>query len=286
MRWLHEPLVHFLLIGAGLFLLHDWIAEPLPLGDRPIVITRADLDRLDATWLRRTGRPPSNRERQAELQRYIRDEVLYRESLAMGLDRDDLVVRRRLIQKMEFLFSDLSAVPDPTEAELRAWWEENAAALTEPARLSFVQIHLDPDRRGPSADRRASLLLDRLRREPEMAWEGLGDSSLLPHRLRGRHHSEVAAEFGERFASRLLTLPVGRWEGPVRSAFGLHLVRITDRREARLPPLVEIRDRVAHDWRRAREREANEAFYQSVRKRYDIVLEDVGVEDRLASLFP
>ena len=159
---LREPLLHFLVIGAGLFFLFNQVGDPEVGADNRIVITQADLDRLAAVWLRRMGRPPTSQEREQQLDHYIREQVLYREALAMGLDQNDVIVRRRLAQKMEYLFNDLSLIPEPTEAELSLFLSENPEKFTVPASISFNQIYLDPTRRGQKVHEDAKKLLTQL----------------------------------------------------------------------------------------------------------------------------
>ena len=161
-KLLREPLLHFLVIGAGLFFLFNQVGDPEIGTDDRIVITQANLDRLATVWLRRMGRPPTSQEREQQLDHYIRQQVLYREALAMGLDQDDVIVSRRLAQKMEYLFSDLSVIPKPSEAELSSFLSENPAKFTVPAHISFSQLYLDPNRRGQEVYADAQKLLTQL----------------------------------------------------------------------------------------------------------------------------
>ena len=271
---LREPLLHFLVIGAGLFILFGQTSDPEAGVDRRITITQADLDRLANTWIKGTGRPPSAQEREQQLNHYIREQVLYREAMAMGLDEDDVVVRRRLAKKMEFLFDDLSIIPEPTEAELTLFLSEHPEKFTWPAALSFSQIYLDPARRNQALDEDAIQLLEQLNEAISVADAvALGDRSLLPHDFTNQRKSEIAGLFGAGFAQQVFLLPVDGWHGPVTSEYGLHLVYVHSRTEARLPPLDEIRERVASEWRAMKQHEANGIFYQSLHQRYEIVLE-------------
>lgn len=271
---LREPLLHFLLIGAGLFLLYSQIADPLAETDQRITITQTDLERLASAWLKRTGRPPSAQEREQQIEHYIREQVLYREAMAMGLDQDDVIVRRRLAQKMEYLFNDLSFVPDPSDTELALFLSENSEKFTQPATLSFRQIYLDPSQRNEKIAADAQDLLDQLKDTSTVDDTiQLGDRSLLPYHFTNERESRIAGMFGTEFSVQVFALPLDGWQGPISSEYGLHLIYINSRTQARLPPLEEIRERVARDWRSTKQDQANEVFYQSLFQRYKIILD-------------
>ncbi len=272
---LREPLLHFLVIGAGLFVLFSQISDPSVKADHRITITQPNLDSLATAWLKRNGRPPSAQEREQQLEHYIREQVLYREAMAMGLDQDDVIVRRRLAQKMKYLFNDLSLIPEPTEIELGSFLSEHSSNFTSPATITFSQIYLDPSQRDQEINRDAKQLLEQLR-EITAAVDSinLGDRSLLPYEFTDARKSQVSNMFGTEFSEQTFALPIGSWQGPITSGYGLHLIYIHSRTEARLPPLAEIRDRVAREWRVTKQDAANESFYTSLYQRYDIILDD------------
>jgi len=272
---LREPLLHFLVLGAGLFFLFNQINEPKAGTDHRIIITQADLNRLASTWLKGMGRPPTAQEREQQLKHYIHEQVLYREALAMGLDRDDVIVRRRLAKKMQYLFNDLSLIPDPTETELASFLSEHPEKFTEPASITFKQIFLDPKYRDQNINQDAEQLLKQLKATPAGVHAiDIGDRSLLPYEFSNARQSEIASMFGTGYAKKVFELPVNSWQGPVTSAYGVHLIYITSRTAARLPPLAEIHRRVVKAWRTLKQHEANEVFYQSLYQRYEIILDD------------
>ena len=278
-KLLHEPLLHFLAIGAGLFFLFNQVTDTdIGAGNR-IVITQASLDRLAAVWLRRIGRPPTSKEREQQIDHYIREQVLYREALAMGLDQDDVIVRRRMAQKMEYLFDDLSLIPEPTDAELSSFLSENPSKFTVPAKISFSHIYLDTDSRGQEVYEDAKQLLEQLQ-DPAgvIDVESKGDRFLMPYDYSEKRESELANLFGESFAKQLFALSAGSWQGPLTSEYGLHLVYVKSRSKGRLPPLAEIRMHVSNEWRAAKQHETNNTFYQSLLQRYEIVIKDVNVK--------
>jgi hypothetical protein len=284
---LREPLLHFLMIGAGLFFLFNQVGEPDIVTDNRIVITQADLDRLADVWLRRTGRPPRSQEREQQLDHFIREEVLYREAMAMGLDKDDVIVRRRLSQKMEYLFNDLSATAEPTETELNTFLTDNVSKFTVPAKISFRHIYLNPNSRGQGVYEDAEKLLAQLH-DPAGVTDvtSRGDRSLLPYDYSEERGKQLAGLFGESFATQLFELPAGSWQGPITSAYGVHLVYVKSHIKSRLPQLTEIRKRVSGEWQAEKQRKSNEVFYQSLRQRYEIVLDDNIVKDAMVSAEP
>ena len=268
-RLLREPLLHFLLAGAVLFGLYGTVADD---DDRPdrIVIAEDQVANLAQTFGRVWMRPPTVEELDGLVAEYIREEVLYREAVALGLDQNDLIVRRRMRQKMEFLNEDLSGEQEPTEEELQALLDAKPETFEVQAETSFEQVFVN--REGDDlADARARALLERLLSAPDLAaGGGLGDPTLLPESLERATPREVTATFGSEFSDELTSAPLGQWGGPLASSFGLHLVRISERTPARIPALAEVRERVAREWAAERRTEANERFYQALRDRYEV----------------
>lgn len=283
---LREPLLHFLMIGAALFIIFYQINDTQIKTDNRIIITQTDLDRLAATWLRSMGRPPSTQQREQQLKHYIREQVLYREAMTMGLDQNDVIVRRRLAKKMEYLFNDLSFIAEPTETELSSFLSEHAAKFTLPATITFSQVYLDPNKHKrkhkhkQDINKDAEQLLKQLK-ETTAAIDtiDMGDRSLLPYQFTAERENEIASMFGTAFAAQAFALPANNWQGPVTSEYGVHLIHISSRTEARLPPLAEIREQVSREWRTKKQHETNEIFYQSLYQRYEIILNDDVAKD-------
>lgn len=277
MSWRREPLLHFLVFGALLFILHGVFRGDDANRTDSIVVTRGDVQQLLAIFQKQWQRSPTPAELQGLVQSHIREEVLYREALAMGLDQDDTILRRRLVQKLEFLTEDLASQAEPTDAELRAYLRDNAERFRIPARLQFRQVYLSPEAHGERVEAEAQQLLNTLRRSDIHAAE-LGDSSLLPHELADASQAEVARTFGEIFASALFALDGTGWQGPLQSSYGLHLVRVESRTESRLPDLFEIRDDVAREVGHERRVQFKDAFYRQLLTRYDVEIEPFDVE--------
>lgn len=272
-RLAREPLLHFLLLGAALFALHRAIAGPggAPAGE--IVVSRGRMEALAQTFAQTWQRPPTPQELDGLVADYVRDEVLYREAVALGLDRDDTVVRRRMRQKLEFLAED-AAPAEPTDAELAAHLAAHADAFRRDAQLTFTQIFLDPGKRGAALPADAAALLETLRARPEAVnLETAGDSLLLEPRYVDATEADVARQFGAEFAAAIAAQPVGVWVGPVRSGYGWHLVRIDARTPSRTPELADVREAVARDWEAQRRAAALGAEYERMKSGYRIRVE-------------
>ena len=273
---LREPLLHFLLLGAAIFGIYQLVSDAGQPAEE-IVITE---DHIDALILEFEGvwqRPPTAREIDDLVQAHIREEVMYREALAMGLDRGDAIIRQRLQQKLEFLTEDIANLAEPGEAELEAFLNTNQERFREQTRFSFEQVYFNVSERGSSAAADAESRLAELR-QSDTTGPGqdsnsnsnpalLGDELLLSQ-FSEAYEREIMRAMGSRFLEGLESLPVGSWQGPIESGFGLHLVKLSERVEGIVPPLDEIRDLVLQDWLSAQREEANEAFYVGLRERY------------------
>jgi hypothetical protein len=275
--------LHFVLVGALLFAVDGVLREPAAPSDRTIRITEAEIDRLRAQWTKQYQRQPAPAEMQRLVDARVREEVLYREALAMGLDQDDGIVRRRLAQKLEFLIEDLVAARAPTDAELGAFFEARRESYRLPARVSFSHVYFSPDRRGRAAERDAQLVLAGLRRETlPAAAADRGDGFMMGGSYRQQSADDIEEVFGSEFAAALLALEPGDWAGPIASAYGWHLVRIEARNEARLPKLDEVLDQVRHDWSYEQRRQANEAVFERLLARYELAVEDATLSQSAA----
>jgi len=271
-RILREPLVHFLAIGLLLFALFGLVNDDQPAGGNRIEITDGDVEQLVLIFQKQWQRLPNPQELQALIDGRIREEVLYREALAMGLDRDDTIVRRRLAQKVEFLMGDVSGVTDPDDATLQAYYDKNAERYREPPRLSFSHIYFSTDRRGEQAWKDAEALLGRLRVSSPRVIQAPdeGDPFMLPSDYVDRRTEEIARDFGRAFSEEIAGLEPKQWQGPVTSAYGLHLVYIASREESRQPSLEQVRSQVANDWLVEQRRMADQRIFERLRSRYNI----------------
>lgn len=270
-RLLKDPLVHFLAIGVLLFAISAWRGEGVDAGRERIVITAAQVEQARAAAAALQGREPTAEELTALIEPTVRDEVFYREALALGLDVNDDEVRRRLIEKMSYLTQGL-ADPEPSSAdELRAFYDSSPDLFTIPVLVSFDQVFFSPAERGAAVDDDAAEALAALRAGQSPA--EMGDRTPLRESYEDAPREQVAVLFGEELAEALFTGPPDEWAGPYRSDFGLHLVRLRSRSAARLPPYEEIAERVAEEFAAARRREADARSYREMRDRYDVVIE-------------
>jgi hypothetical protein len=272
-HWLlREPLLHFLILGIGLFVLYSQFGQTDSASRDRILVDEAELLRLSEQFQRTWMRPPTREELRGLAEDFVKEEVLYREALALGLDRDDLVIRRRMRQKMEFLNADLTE-QQPTDADLQAYLEANPGSFRRPPRFSFQQVYLSPQRSGEDPERRAQELLGRLQAAGQAAdpdFQGLGDATLLPPRMEHVTPREIANSFGVDFVDAVAQADQGAWSGPHASAYGLHLVRVTGHAPGGLPTLAEARPVVEREWANERRQEADARFYQALRDRYTV----------------
>jgi hypothetical protein len=272
-KLLREPLVHFLLLGTVLFAAHGALVKRATSAPEKIVVSQFRIDHLTEGFARTWLRAPTAEELEGLIRDYIREEVYYREAMAMGLDRDDLIIRRRLRQKLEFLSENITDPTPPTDEELRAFLQNHPDQFRSQRRFSFRQVYLSLERHRDSLAGDTGELLRQLKSSNSSDASGLGDPSLLEHRFANVEASEVAKQFGEKFASALNDLPLGEWQGPVESSYGKHLVFVDERTERRSPALEDVRDAVRRELLNVRRLESNKKFYDGLRKRYTIDIE-------------
>lgn len=272
-RLLREPLLHFVGIGGLIFLLFGAVGPSNTAPPDRIVVETHRIEQLASAFQAVWRRPPTDDELQAMIDEFVREEIYYREALALGLDRDDTVVRRRLRQKMEFLTDTAADVLEPAAGELDAYFAANEQAYERGPQLAFEQIYLGA---APAPERVASSLRE-LRSDPAADPSALGQSTLLPGRVDLSLPRAIDGVFGQGFFGRLADLTPGSWAGPVESAYGVHLVRVLDSRPARTPPLEQVRGAVLRDWKAAKAQEIRELHYAQLRERYEIEIRDAEI---------
>lgn len=272
-RLLREPLVHFLLLGGALFAAHGMLAKRATIEPGQIVVSQLRIDHLTEGFARTWLRAPTAEELDGLIRDYIREEVYYREAMAMGLDRDDTIIRRRLQQKLEFLSENIADLTPPTDEELRVFLQSHPDQFLSQRRFSFHQVYLSLERHRDSLAGDAKDLLGLLKSSDGSEASRLGDPSLLESRLDNVEATDVAKQFGGKFASALNDLPLREWQGPVESSYGVHLVFIDERTERLSPALEDVRDAVRRELLNVRRLESNKKFYDGLRRRYTIRIE-------------
>jgi peptidyl-prolyl cis-trans isomerase C len=272
-----EPLLHFLLLGALIFAIDAWRKSTSPSSESPttIAVTRSVVERLRLGYERQFGQPPDEEILRGLVTAHLREEVLCREALALGLDQDDSIVRRRLAQKMEFLTDDLLVVAEPQEDALRQYFEAHAARYVQPSRMTFRHVYLSRDRRGTNTEPAALEVLATLK--TGASDETLGDPFLHGYTFEEQDAEELAATFGKEFLGPLATAPTGKWFGPVPSTYGLHLVNVAQRSETEPVPLEKVREKVIQDFKDDRRRLANQELFERLRQRYQIHVDETAI---------
>src|SRR5262245_37644658 len=306
---LRSPLVHFLALGGALLALRMWWAPDEPRDPRPrVVIAAADVARLRAAWSEEHGTPPTAAAERRLVDAAIEEEVLYREALArgfdrqddavrerlvrlgsfvgeegprdalerearhLGLERADLVIRRHLVEMMRLAAAHLGPDEMPTEAELETYLAEHAAEFAEPARVRLTHVYVSEDAHGPAARALASSRLDDLRGSGRAAAAGRGDAFIHGAEI-DASPDELARFFGAEFAAGLASVATGRWEGPLRSTYGFHLVWIDARTPGKTPDFARVRGRVLHRWLSEKRDARARATIAALRARYAVVVE-------------
>jgi hypothetical protein len=274
MKFIREPLFHFLLLGATIFVVYGFATRHKT--DKPgeIVVTQGTLENLVTGFTRTWQRPPTEEELQGLVRDYIREEAAYREALALGLDRDDMIVRRRLRQKLEFLSDELATRTEPGDAELQSFLQAHVGLFQSEPLFSFRQIYFNPQLHGGNLHGDMARALEDLERAGSRAnTPDLGDPFLLQRSFENVSLPDVKRTFGDQFASALAALRLGTWQGPIDSSYGSHLVFVAQRSESRLPTLDEVRDQVRREWLDAKRKEATDKFYQAILRRYKVKIE-------------
>ena len=273
-KLLREPLAHFLLLGALLLFASNLVNRRTSGDTKKIVVTQGEIEHLEDTFTRAYQRPPNEEELTGLVRDFVREEVYYREALALGLDRGDAPIRQRLRQKMEFISEDVAAQTEPSEDQLRSYLNSHPDKFRLDQHFTFSQIYLDPARHGRRLNADAQQMLAKLNNAAAKAdLSTMGDPFLLEPSSQDVSARDVARDFGEKFTAALGELPVGKWQGPVESGLGMHLVYVSKRTDGRIPQLIEVLDAVRREWANEYRLEANEKFYQGLLNRYTVTVE-------------
>ena len=280
-KLIKEPFVHFLLIGAGLFLFYGLLNDNSGDPERRIVVSAGRIEQLARIFGKTWQRPPTRQELHGLIHEFTLEEAYYRRAVNMGLDRDDTIIRRRMRQKLEFLTDDTASLVQPTDEELAQYLAENEDAFRESATYTFQQVYFNPEKHGADPEAYVAKQLTALRSgKTEVA-----DVSLLPTSFEEATSLTVDSTFGSGFSGELDELEVGEWHGPVRSGVGFHLIRLDSRAPGRLPELAEIRPVVDREWSNERRLAVRDEMNASLMEGYDVVIEwhEIATDSETAS---
>jgi parvulin-like peptidyl-prolyl isomerase len=281
-----EPLLHFVAIGTLLFAAYGWVSNgksATETADRRVAITEGHLRWVTETWSRQWQKQPSPEELRGLLKDLLKEELLAREARELGLDVDDTIVRRQLAQKMRFVIEDTSRLDEPSEDELRRLQASHPERFDQPSRITFLHVFFNETTRANAAGDARQTLLELASADDTMRVEESGDRLLVEPEINDAEQSEVEAQFGEEFARGVFGLAPGNWQGPIRSTYGLHLVRVLEKTPARQRPFLEARAQLLAYWREERRRELEERYFAELNRKYHIVL-DKGVEALIGPL--
>jgi peptidyl-prolyl cis-trans isomerase C len=289
-HWLREPLVHFLLMGLLLFVVYGARNHSSQLGSNRIELTLDDVRQLQMGFAAQWQRQPTPEELSGLVESRVRDEILYREALAMGLDKDDTIVKRRMAQKMEFLSEDVANAHEPSTAELKIWYERNGEKFAQSSRATFWHLYFSPDHRGQRAHDDAVQALTKIAGQPHdsKTAAAVADRFMFQDYYGDRSTEQLAKEFGPQFAQSILNLKPGSWQGPIQSGYGWHLVFVQSFTPGRIPAFEEVEPDVKIAWLSDQRAEGWRKTYAAMRAKYQVVLPAPSANDapRLASAPP
>jgi hypothetical protein len=282
LKLLREPLVQFFLIGVCIYLAYllYGTTPDEDLEDRTVVVDAGRIGAFISAWESRWNRPPTERELNQLINQYIREDILYREALGLGLDKDDPITRRRMAQKLEFLTKDIASYKKPEDGELKRYFEENIDEYSDPDLITFTHVFLDPDVRGDATLVDAALLLTELEvtGPPDPSEPRIGDRFMLQNYYPRKEELEIRKLFGSGFSAEVMKLEPEKWHGPVLSGYGTHLVYVHTLERASEPVFEKVKEYVAEDWLVDQQEKFNEEFFQSLKSRYEIIIEEVPIK--------
>jgi len=280
MKFFREPLVQFFFIGMfiyGAYALYGVQDEGFE--DNTIVVDSARIRAFVIAWESRWNRAPTERELNGLINQFVREDILYREAIAMGLDKDDPITRRRMAQKLEFLTKDIARLKEPAEGELERYFEEKKDRFQAPDLITFSLVFIDPEKRGDATLDDAALLLAELQAAgpPGSSTLDKGDRFMLQNYYPQKTELDVRKLFGSGFATAVMQLEQGQWHGPVLSGYGVHLVYVDALVKAPPPVLEDVRKVVFQNWQADQQEKFNETFFENLKSRYEIVIEEASL---------
>ncbi len=273
-KYLYEPLLHFLLIGAFIFAFYYWNDKASSVDNNTIVLTQAEILQLSSRWQKKHLRPPSEKEKQEFIDRAIYTKVMYTEALKMGLDKNDLIIRRRLTQKMEFVSSDMAQLVEPTDEELLTYLKQHAKEFMGSEKISFLQIYIDSNKYGGRKKDLDKILELLQHSDTNSKLEEFADAFMFPIKNSNLSKEDVARDFGRVFTNTLFTLEENLWHKAIKSGYGLHFIFVQKKQKGKLPDLEKVRTILYNDWMTQQREKTNKLFYENLKNSYNIKIEE------------
>ncbi|MBP1882510.1 peptidyl-prolyl cis-trans isomerase [Sinorhizobium mexicanum] len=278
---LREPLLHFLVVGCVLFGGYHFLnpGQEEAAEAQEIVLTKDDVRQLAISWLAQGRSAPTPEQIIGLAEQKVTQEILFREAVALGLDRDDEVVKRRLAQKMDFLAADVATLQEPTTEQLKTWFSVNSGRFALPAHASFRHLYFSPDKHGKAARVAADAALARIGGRPPEEAAAVGDPFMFQSHYRNATPEQMAKEFGPAFSEALFQLTPGKWEGPIQSGYGWHLVWVDAMEPGRVPAFTEVIPSVKAGWIEDQYREIRRIALDEMRSRYVVTVPEIDATD-------
>ncbi|MGF1901628.1 hypothetical protein [Aliivibrio sifiae] len=278
-----DPFIHFMVIGAALFAVYEFNRDADEGNINQITISEIEVNNAINGWEKRWQRLPSDKELQAVLEQKVRQEVFYREALALNLGQDDPVVRRRLAEKMMFIANDLVVPEQASDKQLTAFMQSSPDKFTKPVITTFKHVYFNPDLHNIETAELLTFIEEQRKalnddREPPIDYQTLSDDFYNDLSIQNIPEYQIARIFGKQFTQELAQVPSGEWYGPITSGYGKHLIKMEYRSEPELTPLSDIRDKVLASWKVAQQKQSNDSLYESLRGNYDVVIEKTTME--------
>lgn len=276
MKIFKEPAFQFLLAGLLLYVAYRSFNDYLNRDKNIIIVSKTELDMLDQSWEMKWNRPPTPKEKEALINQSVREKVLYRTAIEMGLDKEDIVIRRRMVQKVEYLGADIMQPPQPSETELVTYYEKHKDQYELPEFVSITHLFFDPDKRGEATLDDANKALTKLKaqKDPTSNLSAFGDAFMLASYYPNKSELEIQKLFGSGFTESVFKLETGIWHGPILSGYGTHLVFVHNHEKNELPAYENVRDLVRNDWMAEKKAALEQQYIDGLMARYEVILED------------
>lgn len=276
MKILKEPVLHFLVIGVLLYIGYQSFNNYLNRDQHIIEVNDDEIQMLVQSWEMKWNRPPTAKEREGIINGQVKEIVLYRTAVEMGLDKQDRATRRRLAQQVELLGSGMIQSPQPAEGDLVKYYENHKEEYRKPETVTITQLFFDPDKRGDATldDAKAALNRLNLQNDPNGNLSAFGDMFMLPNYFSNQTEMEISRQFGSGFTESVFELEAGKWHGPVLSGYGTHLVFVHNHKINELPDYTEVRDYLRDEWMAQKKAELKEQYIEGLMARYEVVIEN------------